>query len=90
MCDALLRFGAPPCMVQLIRSIYAARHFTILDHAGTSSERTQHAGIAQGCPLTPYLFIIVQDVMLHHVFRTVDLQAEPTFIVTRDILYADD
>ena len=28
--------------------------------------------------------------MLRDVFRTVDLPAEPAFIVTRDILYADD
>eukprot|EP00959_Pyramimonas_sp_CCMP1952_P144549 3025546-Pyramimonas_sp.AAC.1 len=36
------------------------RYFTILDHCGKSSQRRQAAGIAQGCPLSPYLFIIVQ------------------------------
>ena len=40
--------------------------------------------------LSPYLFIIVQSVMLHDVFAGLQLDAEPEFLVSRDVLYADD
>ena len=74
----------------MIDGIYRARLFVIKDHTGTSSERWQDCGIAQGCPLSPYLFIMVQTVMLHDVFANVILEEEPDFIVTNDVLYADD
>eukprot|EP00959_Pyramimonas_sp_CCMP1952_P309379 6474338-Pyramimonas_sp.AAC.1 len=74
----------------MVRSIYPARFFTIENDAGRSSERRQRAGIAQGCPLLPYLFIIVQTLMLHAVYGTLELLAEPDFVITRGILYADD
>ena len=90
MRDALERFGLPSGVVEMVRSIYSARCFAIVDHAGRSSERRQHAGIAQGCPLSPYLFIIVQTVLLHDVYGTLELLPEPDFVITRDILYADD
>ena len=90
MCSALLRFGLPPAVVEMVSGIYSSRFFNIRDHAGESSVRRQNAGIAQGCPLSPYIFIIVQSVMLHDVFSSLDLLAEPDYIVTRDVLYADD
>ena len=74
----------------MISAIYSARYFTVFDHAGQSTERKQVAGIAQGCPLSPYLFIAVQTVMLHDVYRGVTLKEEPSYVVTRDVLYADD
>ena len=74
----------------MIQAIYEKRYFVIHDHTGSSTERTQHAGIAQGCPLSPYLFIAVQTVLLYDVFDQTDLREEPEFVVTRDVLYADD
>jgi len=90
MCGALHRFGLPVEMVNMVRAIYDSRYFVIHDHTGPSSERRQRAGIAQGCPLSPYLFIAVQSVLLHDVFSRLDLRDEPAFLVTRDVLYADD
>ena len=55
--------------------------------------REQLAGIAQGCPLSPYLFIIVQTVLMYDVDERLSREApivEPAFIVTTDVLYADD
>jgi len=90
MCDALRRFGLPPDIVAMVEAIYSERYFTIVDHTGTSTERRQAAGIAQGCPLSPYSFIAVQTVMLHDAFGSINFEAEPAYVVTRDILYADD
>ena len=90
MLSALRRFGLPEEFVHMIDGIYRARLFVIKDHTGTSSERWQDCGIAQGCFLSPYLFIMVQTVMLHDVFANVILEDEPDFIVTNDVLYAND
>ena len=90
LCHALARFGLPPEIVETIAGIYSTRAFTIKDHSGASSERTQWAGIAQGCPLSPYLFIAMQTVLLHDVFSGLILEDEPAYVVTRDVLYADD
>eukprot|EP00959_Pyramimonas_sp_CCMP1952_P249711 5220319-Pyramimonas_sp.AAC.1 len=48
------------------------------------------AGVAQGCPLSSYLFIAVQSVMLHNVLQDTGFEAEPAYAATRDILRADD
>ena len=90
MLSALRRFGLPEEFVHMIDGIYRARLCVIIDHTGTSSERLQDCGIAQGCPLSTYFFIMVQTVMLHDVFANVILEDEPDFIVTNDVLYADD
>ena len=90
LCRALLRFGFPADMCDMISAIYSERYFSIMDHTGQSSVRRQMTGIAQGCPLSPYLFIAVQTVMLHDVYKGIDLETEPPFVVSRDVLYADD
>ena len=88
--SALRRFGLPAEICSMVSAIYAQRFFTIVDHSGTSTVHPQLSGIAQGCPLSPYLFIAVQTVMLHDVFHELILDVEPEFVVTRDLLYADD
>ena len=90
MCRALTRFGLPLKMVNMIRGIYDGRQFFIAAHTGNSSIHEQAAGIAQGCPLSPFLFILVQSVMFHDIYKSVHLYEEPAFLVTKDLLYADD
>lgn len=63
---ALRRFGLPEAFVQMIGGIYRVRRFFIYNHTGTSAEYEQAAGIAQGCPLSPFLFIIVQSAMFYY------------------------
>ena len=87
---ALRRCGLPEAFVQMIGGIYRVRRFFIFDHTGTSAEYEQSAGIAQGCPLSPFLFIIVQSVMFYDIYNGIHLDPEPAFVVTRDLLYADD
>ena len=87
---ALRRFGLPEQFVNMIGAIYVERKFFIQDHCGTSSIFHQFAGIAQGCPLSPFLFIIVQSVMFHDIYGKIHLDPEPAFLVTNEVLYADD
>ena len=51
---ALERFGFSTKMVSIIGAIYSGREFFVHDHSGTSSTHQQKAGIAQGCPLSPF------------------------------------
>ena len=74
----------------MVSAVYSERYFYIVDHKGTSSLQRQMAGIAQGCPLSPYLFIAILTVMMHDVFQDVVLIKEPAYIVACDVLYADD
>ena len=71
MIKALTRFGLPGAIVDMIHDIYSARHFFIQDHAGPSTVRSQCSGIAQGCQLSPFLFILVQTVILRDVLHRV-------------------
>ena len=91
---ALKRFGLPTTYLEMIGEIYEKRKFCIRSDHHISSERDQSSGIAQGCPLSPYLFIIMMTIM----FQDIDSAMQnfdgedntPDYIATRDILYADD
>eukprot|EP00959_Pyramimonas_sp_CCMP1952_P184615 3860059-Pyramimonas_sp.AAC.1 len=90
----LKRSGIPEPMLLLIGAICAERSFMLKDPAGGSSIRQQRAGIAQRCPLSQHLFIILQTVMFYDADQiynemAVDWQ-EPDYIACSDILYADD
>eukprot|EP00959_Pyramimonas_sp_CCMP1952_P380212 7965429-Pyramimonas_sp.AAC.1 len=74
----------------MIKGIYSQRYFAVVDHCGRSTQRPQRAGIAQGFPLPPYLFIAVQTVLLHDALAHLPLAAEPDYVVARDIFFADD
>ena len=98
MLHALGRFGLSAAYLQIIGSIYKTRYFTVKDGCQDSTQRQQRAGIAQGCPLSPYLFIIAQSVLLHEVDKRLGEQPrerqrvliEPDYVVCTDLLYADD
>eukprot|EP00959_Pyramimonas_sp_CCMP1952_P361171 7563944-Pyramimonas_sp.AAC.1 len=56
---ALARFGLPDQYLAMISAMCNNRTFEVRDRRGSSAVYSQGAGIAQGCPLSPYLFIIV-------------------------------
>eukprot|EP00959_Pyramimonas_sp_CCMP1952_P299180 6257945-Pyramimonas_sp.AAC.1 len=52
-------YDDPDCPQTLCPWLKLERYFTIVAHAGKATGRRPEAGIAQRCPLSPYLFIVV-------------------------------
>ena len=82
---ALRRFGVPPPMLSMISGIYRHRTFSVRDGGQTSTRHEQAVGIAQGCPLSPFLFSILMTVILHDCRRNLPETSE-----VKELLYADD
>ena len=79
--------------MSVIRSFYVNPQFRIKDNQGNSQYYKQRAGIRQGCPLSPYLFIILMTCLLHDVHDGDKLRLREQRIVgtmTDEVLYADD
>ena len=51
--------GMPDKIINMINEIYREPKYTIVDKDTTTDPRIQRAGIRQGCPLSPYLFIML-------------------------------
>ena len=90
---ALRRFGVPGRMLDALGDIYSSRIFRVADGSnGVSSEHKQMAGISQGCPLSPFLFVMVMSVIMADAERELSMAAQQT--VRSDqllaLLYADD
>ena len=58
MLASLRRVGIPDKFVKVISGIYAGKVFEVRVCGVTSEQRAQNSGICQGCPLSPFLFII--------------------------------
>ena len=61
---ALKRFGLPAGILELIESIYTDRRFQVSSSDGTSQWKAQSSGISQGCPLSPFLFVMLMTVIM--------------------------
>ena len=82
--QALQRFGIPNEFVQMVQAIYSRRRFSVRDAGETSSLHPQFFGISQGCPLSPYLFVVMMSVLMH------DAKGGVEDIGVSDLVYADD
>ena len=65
LADALRRFGVPDKFVRIIGSVYSGRQFLVSDFDSQSDLHHQAFGISQGCPLSPFLFVILMTVLIH-------------------------
>jgi len=93
--NALDRMGVPDKLKTLIRQLYKNTSYRIKHEDLCSDWYTQDTGIRQGCPLSPYLFLIIMTVLFHDVKNKPELAAE--LAANRipgsqfdEILYADD
>ena len=89
---ALRRFGVPTEFVNMIQAIYSHRKFVVSDGGSTSRWHTQAAGISQGCPLSPFLFVCLMTVLMHDAKNELANQGVQLngHCFVNDLVYADD
>ena len=63
MVRALERFNIPTKVIDVIKAFYADPRFVVKIKDEKSETKRQNSGIRQGCPLSPYLFLLVMTVM---------------------------
>ena len=95
MLEALKRFGLSQRMLETISSIYRNPVFYIQGFNQAECKGQVQAGIRQGCPLSPYLFIVVLTVILSDLDSDLSYFGTPTntWSVSHsvfDLEYADD
>ena len=91
--EALTRLKVPPKLLKIITLIYQSPKFAVKVGDNKSEFLRQHTGIRQGCPLSPYLFILVMTMLFRDVKDRLNTpkQREPIpGIEFAEILYADD
>ena len=77
--------------ISAIASLYKNPCFAVRDGNGESSWKKQHAGIRQGCPLSPYLFVIIMTVVFRDVYDGTNVtRGKLDGLDFTDLLYADD
>lgn len=93
---ALLRMGVSEPFTQVVMSLYDQPTFQVKEGHKLSTIMPQLSGVRQGCPLSPYLFIIYMNTLMHDL--TEELQKQYTHIpgvhasddTLYDLEFADD
>ena len=81
--------------MQQIQKLYTAPTFKVKDGTNLSDTFKQLGGIRQGCPLSPYLFVVAMSAMFQDIERQRNAEpyhTEDTIPIAnfKDVLYADD
>ena len=89
----LKRLGVEGKIISLIRAMYRNPCFYVDIDGIQSTVMIQHAGIRQGCPLSPYLFIALMTVLfhdVHYLHRPNTARSRVQGMDYDEVLYADD
>ena len=68
--EVLTRLRVPEKIIKVITEIYSHPRFKVTHNGIDSQIYEQEAGIRQGCPLSPYLFVLIMTVLfddIHHI-----------------------
>ena len=92
MLAALRRFGLPPDVLKIIEAIYTDRVFRVAEGGTFSTTRQQHSGISQGCPLSPFLSIMVMSIIMQDAASSLLAEDQKRLAegTLGELLYADD
>lgn len=91
--EALDRLGADEKLVALVKMLYRDTQFKVSIDGKTSNWGTQEAGIRQGCPLSPYLFLVVMTAMfkdIHYNLQEGMARYRIPGAAFDEVVYADD
>ena len=67
MALALDRIGVHQHFIDVLINCYKNPKFYVEGEYGASKTKVQSSGIRQGCPLSPYLFVLVMSVIDHDI-----------------------
>jgi hypothetical protein len=93
------RLHMPPKLINMVKALYRNPQFMVCIDGLYSEKHKQHTGIRQGCPLSPYLFILAMHNLMHDVNTEVTYIApvmeHPSLHTVQNanfsaVLYADD
>ena len=92
---ALHRLGIHEDYIAVVQDAYTNPTFYVQGYDGDKAPATPHTGIRHGCPLSPYLFIMVMTRLRHDVEEKLVVQGLPTNNWSKgkptfDLQYADD
>lgn len=96
LCDCMKKMGFNDKWVQLIRFCISSAQFRILSNGEAGETFIPSRGIRQGNPLSPYLFILLANVLSHMVQNAVSdgnlkgIKLNPHCPTLSHLFFADD